>query len=102
MVSEGVTIGDKAVIYPGCYIGPGTKIGSSSIIYPGVVIRDGMIIGNNVRIDDFCVLSAGEGGIEIEDFVHIAPNATLCGGVTVGEGTLIGAGSLAGRCCSRP
>lgn len=29
-------------------------------------------IGNNVRIDDFCVFSAGEGGIEIGDYVHIA------------------------------
>jgi acetyltransferase-like isoleucine patch superfamily enzyme len=29
-------------------------------------------IGNNVRIDDFCVFSAGEGGIEIGDYIHIA------------------------------
>ncbi len=29
-------------------------------------------IGNNVRIDDFCVISAGNGGIEIGNFVHIA------------------------------
>ena len=26
-------------------------------------------IGNNVRIDDYCVLSAGAGGIEIGDYV---------------------------------
>lgn len=36
-------------------------------------------IGNNVRIDDFCVLSAGKGGIEIGNFVHIAVFATLMG-----------------------
>jgi galactoside O-acetyltransferase len=28
-------------------------------------------IGNNVRIDDFCVLAAGIGGINIGNFVHI-------------------------------
>jgi len=28
-------------------------------------------IGNNVRIDDFCVLSAGIGGIFIGNYVHI-------------------------------
>lgn len=28
-------------------------------------------IGNNVRIDDFCVLSAGEGGINIGNYIHI-------------------------------
>lgn len=36
-------------------------------------------IGSNVRIDDFCVLSAGEGGIEIGSYVHIAVGATLIG-----------------------
>lgn len=36
-------------------------------------------IGNNVRIDDFCVLSTGKGGIEIGNFVHIAVMATLMG-----------------------
>ncbi len=36
-------------------------------------------IGDNVRIDDFCVLSAGAGGIEIGDHVHIAVGVTLIG-----------------------
>lgn len=38
-----------------------------------------IIIGNNVRIDDFCVLSAGDGGIIIKDYVHIAVYASLIG-----------------------
>ena len=29
----------------------------------------------------------------LEDFVHICPHATLCGNVSVGEGTQIGAGA---------
>jgi galactoside O-acetyltransferase len=36
-------------------------------------------IGNNVRIDDFCVLSAGKGGIQIGNYVHIAVFASLMG-----------------------
>lgn len=36
-------------------------------------------IGSHVRIDDFCVLSAGEGGIEIGDFIHIAVFSSLIG-----------------------
>jgi len=36
-------------------------------------------IGNNVRIDDFCVLSAGDGGIDIDDYVHIAVYSSLIG-----------------------
>lgn len=36
-------------------------------------------IGNNVRIDDFCVLSAGEGGIDIGNYIHIAVYSSLIG-----------------------
>jgi len=36
-------------------------------------------IGNNVRIDDFCVLSAGEGGIEIGNYIHVAVFCSLIG-----------------------
>lgn len=36
-------------------------------------------IGNNVRIDDYCVLSAGAGGIEIGDYVHVAVFVSLIG-----------------------
>ncbi|MFC0229292.1 acyltransferase [Serratia aquatilis] len=36
-------------------------------------------IGNNVRIDDFCVLSAGHGGVEIGDNIHIAVYSSLIG-----------------------
>jgi dTDP-4-amino-4,6-dideoxy-D-glucose acyltransferase len=36
-------------------------------------------IGSNVRIDDFCVLAAGAGGIYLDNFVHIAVGSTLIG-----------------------
>jgi len=36
-------------------------------------------LGNNVRIDDFCVLSAGSGGISIGSYTHIAVYSSLIG-----------------------
>ncbi len=36
-------------------------------------------IGNDVRIDDFAILSAGIGGIEIHNYIHIAAGAKLIG-----------------------
>lgn len=36
-------------------------------------------LGSNVRIDDFCVLSAGIGGISIGQHVHIAVYSSLIG-----------------------
>lgn len=36
-------------------------------------------IGNNVRVDDFCVLSAGDGGIDIGSHIHIAVYSSIIG-----------------------
>ena len=36
-------------------------------------------LGSNIRIDDFCVLSAGAGGIFVGDHVHIAVYTSLIG-----------------------
>jgi acetyltransferase-like isoleucine patch superfamily enzyme len=38
-----------------------------------------IVLGSNVRIDDFCVLSAGEGGIFIGSYVHIGVYSCLIG-----------------------
>lgn len=46
-----------------------------------ILINPGRItIGSNVRIDAFCVISAGEHGIAIGDFVHIAVGVCIYGG----------------------
>lgn len=44
-------------------------------------------IGNNVRIDDFCVVSAGVGGIKIGSYIHIAVYSSLIGAgkITLGD-----------------
>jgi acetyltransferase-like isoleucine patch superfamily enzyme len=36
-------------------------------------------LGSDVRIDDFCVIGSGEGGIQIGSFVHIAVFCSLLG-----------------------
>jgi galactoside O-acetyltransferase len=36
-------------------------------------------LGSHVRIDDYCVLSAGEGGIDIGSYIHIAVYTSLIG-----------------------
>lgn len=46
----------------------------ASIYNPGMIS-----IGNHVRIDDFCVLSAGKAGIDIGHYVHIAVFCSLIG-----------------------
>lgn len=64
-------------------IGTDVRISKKASIYnPGRIS-----IGSHVRIDDFCVLSAGDGGIEIGDYVHVAVFCLLIGAgkITVRE-----------------
>lgn len=56
-------------------IGDNVLISDKSSIYGAKNIE----IGSNVRIDDFCILSAGDGGIKIGNYVHIACYAHLIG-----------------------
>ncbi|WP_370559871.1 acyltransferase [Edwardsiella tarda] len=61
-------------------LGSNVRISDKASIYGASLIN----IGSNVRIDDFCVLSAGSGGIEIGNYVHIAIFSSL-----IGEGKIV-------------
>lgn len=56
--------------------GDKTQIARSAIL----IHPDRISIGSNVRIDAFCILSAGEEGIEIGDFIHIGAGVSVHGG----------------------
>jgi dTDP-4-amino-4,6-dideoxy-D-glucose acyltransferase len=57
------------------HVGKGVSLSDKASIYnPGKIE-----IGDNSRIDDFCVLSAGEGGICIGRHVHVAVYVSLIG-----------------------
>ena len=59
----------------GLRFGKGVRISDKASIYGANKIT----IGDNVRIDDFTVLSAGEGGIHIGSHIHIAVFTSLIG-----------------------
>lgn len=67
-IEELKTIGFK-------FIGKNIKISNKTSIYNPSQIS----IDDNSRIDDFCILSAGEGGIIIGKNVHIACYCSLIG-----------------------
>jgi len=56
-------------------VGENVKISNCASFYNAANIA----LGNNVRIDDFCVLSAGVGGIQVDDNIHIAVYSSLIG-----------------------
>jgi acetyltransferase-like isoleucine patch superfamily enzyme len=57
------------------YVGDNVQISDRASFYGAERIS----LGSNTRIDDFCVLSAGSGGISIGQHVHIAVYSSLIG-----------------------
>lgn len=73
-----------AVVARDVVIGAGTVVMAGAVINPGARIGKGCIINTCSSVDHDC---------EVDDYVHIAVGSHLCGTVTVGEGTWIGAGA---------
>ncbi len=75
----------KSVVSKRAELGPGTVVMAGAVINIGSVVGKHAIVNTGACIDHEC---------HISDYVHVAPNATLCGNVTVGEGAYIGAGAV--------
>ena len=78
-------------------IHPSAVISPRSVISEGTVIMQGAIIQSSASLGKHCIINTGASvghDVKLSDFVHVAPHATLAGGVTVGECTWIGAGSV--------
>jgi len=77
-------------IHPSVLQSTYSKILEGSVVMPYVIINAGTTIGKHCIINTSAVV---EHDCMIEDFVHVSPNATICGGVKIGEGTHVGAGA---------
>lgn len=96
---------DRRKIYQKCrvvgdyisWIHPLAIIDSSAIVEDGVYVGPGAIIGPNVKICRGCIINSGaiiEHDSEVGEFSHIAPRATLLGGVLVSRLILVGANAV--------
>jgi dTDP-4-amino-4,6-dideoxy-D-glucose acyltransferase len=85
------------------YLGPDqvralglAAVGEHVLIEEGtrIVRPDRVRLGSHVRIDAFAVLSPGEGGIAIGDYVHVAAHCFLAGAASIEVGDFV---NLSGR-----
>jgi sugar O-acyltransferase (sialic acid O-acetyltransferase NeuD family) len=74
-----------AILSKSACINPGCMLAASAIVGPETEVGMGAIINHAAVVDHDCVLG---------NWSHIAPRATLGGGVKIGEGVLIGAGAV--------
>lgn len=103
-------IGAFVEIQKGAKIGQRVKISSHSFVCEGVTIEDEVFIGHGVMFinDKYPRASTATGQLQTEADWEVTPtlvkrgasvgsNATILCGVTIGEGALVGAGSVVTR-----
>jgi len=81
----------------GIAIHPSTSIDKTVTIDVGTVVMAGSVINSSVKIGKHCIINTSSSidhDCILENFVHISPNATLCGGIQIGEGSHVGAGAV--------
>lgn len=106
-IDDGTKIGTFVEIQKGAYIGKNCKISSHTFICEGVHIEDNCFIGHNVTFinDKYPHATNEDGSLQTEadwqceqTFVKkgasIGSSATILCGITIGEGAIIGAGSV--------
>jgi len=109
-IGDNVKIGTFVEIQKGARIGARCKISSHTFICEGVVLEEEVFVGHNVTfINDLYPRSINEGGqlqteadwkcvpTLVKRGASIGSGSTLLCGITVGEGSVVGAGSMVTR-----
>ena len=106
-IGDGTKVGAFVEIQRGAVVGRNCKISSHSFICEGVSIGNGVFVGHGVMFinDVYPSAVSADGSLQTErdwkvvptkvmDRASIGSNATILAGITIGEGSLIGAGAV--------
>lgn len=109
-VGDGSSIGSFVEIQKGAHVGRNCKISSHSFICEGVRVEDEVFIGHGVMfINDKYPRATTEGGnlqteadwkvipTVVQSRASVGSNATILCGVTIGQGSIVGAGAVVTR-----
>ncbi len=89
-VSPSASIGPGALVFDGVFIGARARIGALLTANAMTVIEHDTSLGMNVMLGSGVAIA---GFAQIADHCFIGTNATILPHITIGEGTLVGAGA---------
>lgn len=93
LYNELISINAKVltVIHPNACVSPSAIIGEGSVVLAGCIVNHSAVCGRCCILNTSSVI---EHDCRIESGVHISPGAVLCGGVSVGMESWVGANSV--------
>ncbi len=91
IIARDCVLEEGVQVMAGAVINTGAKIAVDSIINTGAIIDHECDIGRHVHIAPGATLS---GGVCVADGVHIGTGATVIQGIHIGAGVLVGAGAV--------
>ena len=90
IISDSITHNFGKAIHPNAIIDKIVDIDEGTVVMANVLINRGTVIAKHCIINSCASI---DHDCQINDFVHVAPNSTICGGVVIDQGTLVGAGA---------
>ena len=90
LIENDVIIGDNVTIKPGVQVWDGLRVADNVFIGPNVTFTNDFLPRSKVKLEKFLETY-------IERHASIGANATIIGGVTIGEHAMVGAGSVVTR-----
>ncbi len=109
-IGDNTKVGTFVEIQKGVKIGKNCKISSHSFICEGVIIQDNIFVGHNVTFvnDPFPKATSTDGSLQtdadwsvvatvVETDASIGSGTTVLCGVTIGRGSMVGAGAVVTR-----
>ena len=95
VIEEGARVGARAVLLPGCYLGPLAAIGDDTFLYANVVVREECVVGARCVLHSGVVVGSDGFGFAFDaGRYHKVPQV---GNVVVGDDVEIGANTTIDR-----
>ncbi|PLW78138.1 acetyltransferase [Cohaesibacter celericrescens] len=94
---ERACLSDTAILAEGCFIAAQANIAAASSIGAHTIINHNANVDHDCRIGAFCHIAPGSticGNVSVGDGTLVGANATLLPGVSVGEGSIVAAGAV--------
>ena len=84
------------VVHPGACVSRFAELGQGVVIMAGAVVNPGTVIDDNVCVNTCACVDHDN---HLSRSCHVFPNATLAGGVQVGEFSYVGSGAVVNPYC---